>query len=467
MKAILSDEHPGKSSVVGLDGLRYTRVARKNTNQTDFLSAAGHTAKYLGHWKTRKNYKVRLENSYGGHPEDPHHRLFDSSDKTLLATPSWSRLRFSSFKGIARMKSMEPSEVQQANPQEKGATGLMNMRNTCSMNAALQAFRHNTEISAFFLENRHEGWISKKEKTAKVELVAGYADLLKSLWSGSKPAYIRPQGFLQSMFPAAKESGFDHFLIPEQHDSHEFLTFLLDQLHEGMAEEVSIEIRRPEPTNDHERAIQSALEAWKNIFGKQYSPLTEMIYGLLRTTYICQGCQKSRDMWESFNCIKLPLHKEKSSFEEMLDEEFKAEEISDYECENCKPSRTTVICTRRIWRLPRMVSLAIKRFTPDGRKIHTKIQFQQEQPITFEKYFSADSPEPSRTQIYDCFATIDHHGSAGGGHYTSQAKSPLSEKWHLFDDETVYSLENPQFGESTYVLFLKPSTSRVVVAAPA
>lgn len=472
MKAMFSaDGDPGKSSVAGLDGLRYTRVVRKNTNQNGILSAVGHSARHLPHWKTRKNHKAKLENSYVGHPEDLRHRSTGSSgsDKTLLATPSWSRPRFSSFKGIARKRGMEPSqqEIQPPKPEDKGATGLMNMRNTCYLNSALQAFRHNTEISAFFLENKHEEWISKKTKSPKVELVAGYADLLKSLWSGSRPAYIRPEGFLQSMFPAAKAAGFDHFLVPEQHDSHEFLTFLLDQLHEGMAEEVSIEIRRPAPTNDHERAIQSALEAWKNIFGKQYSPLTEMIYGLLRTTYTCQGCQKSRDMWESFNCIKLPLHKEKSSFEEMLKEEFKDEEIPDYECETCKPNRTTVVCRRRIWRLPRMVSLAIKRFTPDGRKIHTRIQFNQEEPITFGNYFSDDSPEPSKTQSYECFATIDHHGSAGGGHYTSQAKSPLSEKWHLFDDENVYPLENPQFGESTYVLFLKPSTPRGAPAAPA
>jgi ubiquitin C-terminal hydrolase len=347
--------------------------------------------------------------------------------------------------------------------EDKGATGLMNMRNTCYMNAALQAFRHNTEISAFFLEGRHEQWIQKKERTAKVELVAGYVDLLKSLWSGSKPAYIRPEGFLQSMFPAAKEAGFDQFLIPDQHDSHEFLTFLMDQLHEGMAEEVAIEIRRPPPTNDHERAIQSALEAWKRIFGKNYSPLTEMIYGLLRTTYTCQGCKKSRDIWESFNCLKLSVHKECFTFDAMMREEMKPEEIPDYDCETCKPNRTTVVCTRKIWRLPRMICLVVKRFTPDGRKIHTKIEFNQEEPVVFGSYFSEDSPEPSRGQPYECFAAIDHHGSAGGGHYTAQAKSPLTEKWHLFDDETVYPMDKPHFGESTYVLFLKPSSR----AAPA
>ncbi len=78
-------------------------------------------------------------------------------------------------------------------------------------------------------------------------------------------------------------------------------------------------------------------------------------------------------------------------------------------------------------------------------------------PIVFQQYFSSDSPEQSQHQAYELFATVDHHGVAGGGHYTAQAQSPLSEKWHLFDDETAHPIDQPRVGESTYVLFLKPS----------
>jgi ubiquitin carboxyl-terminal hydrolase 20/33 len=105
-----------------------------------------------------------------------------------------------------------------------------------------------------------------------------------------------------------------------------------------------------------------------------------------------------------------------------------------------------------------MFCLSLKRFGYDGRKIHTPIHFDLTSPINFGQYFSSDSPEPSYTTAYECFATVDHHGVAGGGHYTAQSKSPLSEKWHLFDDESAYSIEEPKFGESTYILFLKPSS---------
>ena len=367
----------------------------------------------------------------------------------------------STFKAHSRSS----PRVEQPMKDGKGVTGLANMRNTCYMNSALQALRHNTEISAFFLENRHVQWIDRKPGSPKVELVKGYADLLKSLWTGAHPAYIRPQGFIQAMIPAAVASGFDQFQVPLQHDSHEFLTFLLDQLHEGMAEEVNIEINRPTPVTEQDKAIQSALESWKGFFGKQYSPFTEMIYGLLRVTMTCQTCQRKSDTWETFNCLKLPIPQKADiapTFESLLKDEFHEETIEGYACEGCSPQRTTAKRTVRIWRLPRMVVLVVKRFTPDGRKIYTDFKFPQSEPVVFTNYFSVDSPEPSKYQGYECFATVDHHGSSGGGHYTAQAKSPLTEAWHMFDDETASSISEPNFGVSTYLLFLKPSAKAAV-----
>ena len=447
------------------------RVARKKINQSALASVAGYIQGQTERFQTKKNHIVRRGNNYEGHQGTRRHTRFHSSNlSSSPAVPTWRDKNHSTFqtgfKGFSQKTSS--MEIPPRN-EEKGVTGILNMRNTCYMNAALQALRHNTELSAFFLENKYEQWVQKKPASAKVELVRGYADLLRSLWSGSKPAYVRPEGFLQCMRPAAIAAGFDQFATPLQHDSHEFLTFLLDQLHEGMAEEVNIEITRPPPTTPKDKAIQNALEAWKANFGKTYSPLTEMIYGLMRVSLTCQSCGTCTDKWEPFNCFKLSipatydLSGEKPSIDSMMLDELKEETIEGYACEKCSPERTTVVRKSSIWRLPRMLCLSLKRFGYDGRKIHTPIQFQTQTPLTFGQYFSIDSPEPSRNTSYECFATVDHHGVAGGGHYTAQARSPLSEKWHVFDDETAYSIDEPHFGESTYILFLKPSAK----AAPA
>lgn len=424
--------------------VRHVRIS-----QNDLVSAAG-GKKASGFQNS--NYKAAQESNYGDRLATQHYR--QTRIDSFITSTDKNGEKKSNLVSASQTKTMAQAQ------DLKGVTGLMNMRNTCYLNSTLQALRHNTEMTAFFLENKHEPWVNRKKSEPKVELVRGYADLLKTLWSGSKPAYVRPEGFIQAMMPSAKAAGFDHFLVPQQHDSHEVLVFLLDQLHEGLAEEVNIQITRPPPQTQKDRAIQAALEAWKRFFGKQYSPLTEMIYGLLRVTMTCKECNKSVDNWESFNCLKMPITKtsEPPTIEEMLTEELKEEEIEGYACEHCKPTRTTAIRKPSIWRLPRMICLVAKRFSYDGRKIHTPIQFPNYESITFGQFFSKDSPEPSQKHKYQCFAIVDHHGSSGGGHYVAQAKSPLSDKWNLFNDETTHSLEGPRFGESNYIFFLKPAS---------
>lgn len=440
-----------------------TRANRKRRDQTDSSSVGEYKRARPGRSETRKNHKAKRESSCEGRLEDPHHKVSHNlSSNSFLAVATRGKEKHSTFQTGFKTTLQGVNMEGPSQNQEKGVTGLMNMRNTCYMNSALQAIRHNTEISAFFLEHKHEQWVEKKPGSPKVELVKGYADLLRALWSGSKPAYVRPEGFLGCMHRAALDAGFDQFTIPVQHDSHEFLTFLMDQIHEGMAEEVNIDIKRPAPETPKDKAIQSALEAWKQIFGKSYSPLTEMIYGLVRVSYVCTQCQNCVDKWETFNCLKVPIPTAvdisgaKPTLQTMVAAEFHEESIEGYACEKCSPTRTTVLRKPSLWRLPRMVVLSLKRFTPDGRKIHTPIEFSIGQTVNLQSLFSTDSPEPSQHQEYECFATVDHHGIAGGGHYTAQAKSPLSEKWNLFDDETAHSISEPQFGESTYMIFLKP-----------
>jgi len=444
----------------------YIPVDQERRDQTDSLSDPEYTSASAEQNGRKKARREGQESNCEDHPEDQHHTESHTDAKTFDCSTSAGNSSSTFTDDNGGSKDEPPSsssEDMQSRKEGKGVTGLANMRNTCYMNAVIQALRHNTEISAFFLENRHSQWIDRKPGSPKVELVKAYADLLKTLWSGSRPAYIRPQGFIQSMIPAAVASGFEQFQVPLQHDSHEFLTFLLDQLHEGMAEEVNIEINRPTPVTEQDKAIQQALEAWKRLFAKQYSPFTEMVYGLLRVTMTCETCKYKSNTWEPFNCLKLPVPTGVSSatIESMMKEEFQSETIEGYACDKCSPTRTTATRHASIWRLPRMMCLVLKRFTPDGRKIYTNFTMPMDQPVLFKDYFSPDSPEPSQNQPYECFATVDHHGSSGGGHYNAQAKSPLTEKWHVFDDETANPISEPHYGISTYILFFKPSSKAI------
>lgn len=349
-------------------------------------------------------------------------------------------------------------------PNTKGVVGLANMGNTCYANAALQCFRHHVELSAFFLEGRHEDYLKNRpvQTAEKTTFVRGYADLLRSLWSASRPAWVRPTGFWQATIPAAVRCGFEQFQLRAQHDSHEFLVFLMDCLHEGLAEEVAITIQRPPPQNDGERVLLAALEAWKAAFTKSYSPLTDICFGLSRQVCTCQKCGNQSSRFETFNMLKVQVPAaaggEPATLEKMMEEEYKEEVIEEYACEKCKPERGPAIRKTYLWRLPRCLVLVLKRFSYDGRKINTPVKLGDIQNIQFSPWFSAESPERSRSEPYEVFAIVDHHGSMGGGHYTAQAKNPLNQKWWFLDDDRTQGMEEPFVGASTYILFLRPRT---------
>ena len=62
----------------------------------------------------------------------------------------------------------------------------------------------------------------------------------------------------------------------------------------------------------------------------------------------------------------------------------------------------------------------------------------------------------SAVALYDLTGVICHHGSAGGGHYTSYALNPVDEDWYEFDDSTVTKVDPASVMNSeAYVLFYR------------
>jgi ubiquitin carboxyl-terminal hydrolase 4/11/15 len=167
---------------------------------------------------------------------------------------------------------------------EKGLCGLTNIGNTCYGNATLQALRHQVDLTIYILQDNHEQLLKKKSKSEKTDLIEAYGQLIKAMWTGDGNV-ARTNYFWSKMLPAAVKEGFGQFRAPIAHDSHEFLTFMLDQIHEGLAEEVSMSIkpsvRKPDVVN--------ALEYWKTSFEKKYSPMVELLFFLRRKSVDSNG----------------------------------------------------------------------------------------------------------------------------------------------------------------------------------
>jgi ubiquitin C-terminal hydrolase len=335
----------------------------------------------------------------------------------------------------------------------KGMVGLTNIGNTCYGNATLQALRHQVDFTIFLLQNQQEEFIKRKQPNEKIKLLTAYSDLVKNLWSSEKEE-VTTKPFWGSMIPAAIKAGFEQFRIPMQHDAHEFLVFLLDQFHEAMAEEVNMTIR----TSSEHKDTRGALEAWKSAFQKSYSPLVELVFGLQRKCVTCESCKAESVSWETMNMSKVGVPKTPSGPVTLLDllaAEDADDAIEGYNCEKCK-QRGKATVTRSLWRLGNWVIIVLKRNENSGRRINTPVEI----PLmtTFGKSFHPSSTEPSGRDSYELFATIHHHGSSHGGHYTAQAKHPVSGAWAQYDDESARQIETPQLDASTYIVMYRRAT---------
>ncbi|KAK1934276.1 Ubiquitin carboxyl-terminal hydrolase 10 [Phytophthora citrophthora] len=110
------------------------------------------------------------------------------------------------------------------------ATGLINMGNTCFMNSALQCFVHSPVFREYFLSNRFECDVNKRNHLGSRGVIAAvYAQLQSSLWRERDQGYLLPGRFRDEFTRVCR-----HFEETRQYDAHEFMVALLDCLHEDL-----------------------------------------------------------------------------------------------------------------------------------------------------------------------------------------------------------------------------------------
>ena len=314
--------------------------------------------------------------------------------------------------------------------QPHGLAGLANIGNTCYANSVLQVLRVIPEWSALI-------------ERADLEIVDGdskkvflaYQDIARTLWSKDavKGAICRPMAFWRDVRESVQGTMYECFRQSQPQDAHEFLSYLLDQCHMALA--------GPAPEDPLYQQL-----------GRKTSPVVDTFFGWDRVQCICSACGFTSTRYEPFNTLKVGLNNTIECPIDLAAADRQDEELDDYVCERCSPTRTRATIRRELWKLPRTVFYMLRRFTPDGRKDSTAFNYNGA-PVSFERLFAADAPGPKGLS-YKPIGIIDHMGSAGGGHYLAQVYHPLQKEWYVFDDERGECIERPRFTVLTYIVVL-------------
>jgi ubiquitin C-terminal hydrolase len=256
-----------------------------------------------------------------------------------------------------------------------------------------------------------------------------------------------PRGFFEQLKQVVTGTIYEDFIRRTPQDAHEFLVWLLDQMYMATQEKVHF---APNTGTLVGSMKHLAFEGWKQAFEKQFSPLTDLIFGMNRVQYTCAHCRAIHTRWETFNTLKITPKKD-TEWLDCIKDEFTSEEIEGYHCDSCKGKHTTTKQIQ-IWSLPKVLMFTVRRFTPMGTKDTTPIQYDGT-TLNFSSLFAPESEEPKKD--YNLFGTVDHHGSMGGGHYTAQCLNPVWNNWHLYDDESAHPIQKPMLGSNTYMMFFR------------
>ena len=332
----------------------------------------------------------------------------------------------------------------------RAITGLRNLGNTCYMNSTIQCLNNCSPLVTYFLTDSYLYDINREsELGSHGEVADDFAVIVKGLWCGQYKC-MTPRDF---KITVGKHQPM--FAGNEQQDSQEFLTFLLDALHEGL-NKVKIRPKIPEQDNDNLPDHVNAELSWKHHRMLHESIIVELFQGQLRSTLMCLTCRKQSVTFQAFMYLSLPIPSgSRCKLDDCLKQFLKEEKMSGssrWRCPRCKVDRDSVKKID-IWKLPRILLIGLNRFVYDGpwrQKINAYVDF----PVIGLNLNSVVQSSQSTKNNYNLYGISNHYGTMDGGHYTAFCRNPCTKKWYKYDDEQVYDMsESDVKSSAAFVLY--------------
>ncbi|KFH69872.1 hypothetical protein MVEG_04676 [Podila verticillata NRRL 6337] len=346
-----------------------------------------------------------------------------------------------------------------------GKTGLTNLGNTCFMNSVIQCLIATPPLSRFFLDGSFKRYINMQNVLGtQGRLAEAFSDLIRSMWSGQS-LVVSPTSFRYAIAGFAPQ-----FKGTEQHDSQEFLSFLLDGLHEDLKSGP-----RPPPPGENEgsEADEARMEklpeyeaseiAWQRYLRRDNSIVVSLFQGQFKNRLCCSKCGKTSTTYNAFMYLALPIKakvsgRQPQTLASCLNNFVEPETMEGdnaWNCPNCKkPRKATKHLT--ISRVPDVLLIQLKRFSSDGpfkNKIKAMVQYPI-QDLDLTKYLPKRGSAPPEPAIYDLYAVSNHSGEVSSGHYTACVRGEAPGSWTNFDDTRVSPCDKSvAVSEHGYTLF--------------
>jgi ubiquitin C-terminal hydrolase len=198
---------------------------------------------------------------------------------------------------------------QQRAEESDGRVGLNNIGNTCFMNSALQCLSHATPLTRLFLSNKFRTDLNTTNPLGTGgKLVHAYEIVMKDLWMRLTSGSTSPTTLKRAIALFAPR-----FAGCLQHDTQEFLAYLLDGLHEDLNRiRKAPYVEMPDVTDGQNMAVASA-RAWDAHQRRNNSLLMDTFYGQFKSTCVCPKCNRVSVAFDTFNHVSLEIPQVKNA----------------------------------------------------------------------------------------------------------------------------------------------------------
>ena len=321
--------------------------------------------------------------------------------------------------------------------------GIINLGNTCFMNACLQILIHCPNFIYKFFEKRN---LINKIKTPISYYFYGICYSMMDTVN-TKERCINISYFKNAF--GAKHSIFQGYA---QNDSQEFCRVLLEDFNTELNEVKTKGLYKVLNNSDKKTKVERDKEFDLYFKEREKSIITDLFYAQIISTFIC----KCKSVTYSFQKILdlpllLPEKTPNIGIRELLRNHFKPE-IIDFEskCENCQKVQQHKK-ELKITRPPEILILSLQRIDMTKNKNECLVTFP---PILDMSEFIDKDCGFDKQPLYNLFAIVNHLGSIDFGHYHSYIKFKDSEDFYDFNDSTVTKIgRNINKFPNAYALF--------------
>ncbi|KAG6900025.1 hypothetical protein C0993_004082 [Termitomyces sp. T159_Od127] len=196
--------------------------------------------------------------------------------------------------GVLRMPSISVFPIYYWAESLSLVCGLHNLGNTCYMNATLQCLYATAPFLNFFKDYQWHQCINMINPLGSKGLVTRtFESLLRDMWT-KRESYIKENLMRCLTVVRTKDRQYEGY---NQHDSQEFLTFLLDKIHEDL-NRILTKPTEPTLTPEQEYAMElrdprTAIdEEWRRWRNSNDSIIVDLFQGQFRNRLQCSICRR-------------------------------------------------------------------------------------------------------------------------------------------------------------------------------